>query len=324
MISEKTTTTHDEPMIVKYVEKSRTGIEMLPYDLTNDQKESLNMVIRDLESNKPMNRLLEGDVGSGKTIVSFLACISTIKAGYQTAIMAPTEILAIQHYNNFKKMFDNFNVELLTSSTKQKDKNEILFKLLHGRIDLLIGTHALIQDSVIFSNLGLVVIDEQHRFGVNQRKALVEKFKGVDALYMTATPIPRTLGLTAFGDLDLSLIKEKPANRKPIITEIISLDKINNLGKILNRHLIMDEQIYIVVPLINVSESFDFIDINQAYNIFTDMLPEARIEILHGKMKSKDKDAIMEDFKNHQIDVLISTTVIEVGVDVKNASTMVI
>ena len=299
-------------------------IEMLPYDLTNDQKESLNMVIRDLESNKPMNRLLEGDVGSGKTIVSFLACISTIKAGYQTAIMAPTEILAIQHYNNFKKMFDNFNVELLTSSTKQKDKNEILFKLLHGRIDLLIGTHALIQDSVIFSNLGLVVIDEQHRFGVNQRKALVEKFKGVDALYMTATPIPRTLGLTAFGDLDLSLIKEKPANRKPIITEIISLDKINNLGKILNRHLIMDEQIYIVVPLINVSESFDFIDINQAYNIFTDMLPEARIEILHGKMKSKDKDAIMEDFKNHQIDVLISTTVIEVGVDVKNASTMVI
>ena len=182
----------------------------------------------------------------------------------------------------------------------------------------------MIQDSVIFSNLGLVVIDEQHRFGVNQRKALVEKFKGVDALYMTATPIPRTLGLTAFGDLDLSLIKEKPANRKPIITEIISLDKINNLGKILNRHLIMDEQIYIVVPLINVSESFDFIDINQAYNIFTDMLPEARIEILHGKMKSKDKDAIMEDFKNHQIDVLISTTVIEVGVDVKNASTMVI
>lgn len=299
-------------------------INLLPYELTNDQKHSLDAVIGDLEKSKPMNRLLEGDVGSGKTIISFLACISTIKSGYQAAIMAPTEILAIQHYNNFKKQFEGFNVELLTSSTKQKDKREILFKLLHGRIDLLIGTHALIQETVIFSNLGLVVIDEQHRFGVNQRKALVEKFKGVDALYMTATPIPRTLGLTAFGDLDLSLIKEKPANRKPIITEIISLDKINNLGKILNRHLIMDEQIYIVVPLINVSESFDFIDINQAYNIFTNMLPEAKIATLHGKMKSKDKDDIMNEFKNHQIDVLISTTVIEVGVDVKNASTMVI
>ena len=299
-------------------------INLLPYELTNDQKHSLDAVIGDLEKSKPMNRLLEGDVGSGKTIVSFLACISIIKSGYQAAIMAPTEILAIQHYNNFKKQFEGFNVELLTSSTKQKDKREILFKLLHGRIDLLIGTHALIQETVIFSNLGLVVIDEQHRFGVNQRKALVEKFKGVDALYMTATPIPRTLGLTAFGDLDLSLIKEKPANRKPIITEIISLDKINNLGKILNRHLIMDEQIYIVVPLINVSESFDFIDINQAYNIFTNMLPEAKIATLHGKMKSKDKDDIMNEFKNHQIDVLISTTVIEVGVDVKNASTMVI
>ena len=189
---------------------------------------------------------------------------------------------------------------------------------------MLIGTHSLIQDNVIFSNLGLVVIDEQHRFGVNQRKALVDKFKGVDALYMTATPIPRTLGLTAFGDLDLSLIKEKPANRKPVITEIVSLDKINTLGKVLNRHLIMDEQIYIVVPLINVSESFNFIDINQAYNIFSNMLPDAKVEILHGKMKSKDKDAIMNDFKNHKIDVLISTTVIEVGVDVKNASTMVI
>ena len=299
-------------------------INLLPYELTNDQKHSLDAVIGDLEKSKPMNRLLEGDVGSGKTIISFLACISIIKSGYQAAIMAPTEILAIQHYNNFKKQFEGFNVELLTSSTKQKDKREILFKLLHGRIDLLIGTHALIQETVIFSNLGLVVIDEQHRFGVNQRKALVEKFKGVDALYMTATPIPRTLGLTAFGDLDLSLIKEKPANRKPIITEIISLDKINNLGKILNRHLIMDEQIYIVVPLINVSESFDFIDINQAYNIFTNMLPEAKIATLHGKMKSKDKDDIMNEFKNHQIDVLISTTVIEVGVDVKNASTMVI
>lgn len=299
-------------------------INLLPYELTNDQKHSLDAVIDDLEASKPMNRLLEGDVGSGKTIVSFLACISTIKSGYQVAIMAPTEILAIQHYNNFKKQFEGFNVELLTSSTKQKDKREILFKLLHGRIDLLIGTHALIQETVIFNNLGLVVIDEQHRFGVNQRKALVEKFKGVDALYMTATPIPRTLGLTAFGDLDLSLIKEKPANRKPIITEIISLDKIKNLGKILDRHLIMDEQIYIVVPLINVSESFDFIDINQAYNIFTNMLPDAKIAMLHGKMKSKDKDDIMNEFKNHQIDILISTTVIEVGVDVKNASTMVI
>ncbi len=299
-------------------------IEMLPYKLTNDQKNALDKVIEDLKSNKPMNRLLEGDVGSGKTIVSFLASILTVKAGYQVAIMAPTEILAIQHYEGFKKLFEGFNVELLTSSTKQKDKREMLFKLLHGRVDILIGTHALIQDNVLFSNLGLVIIDEQHRFGVKQRKALVDKFKGVDALYMTATPIPRTLGLTAFGDLDLTLIKEKPANRLPVITKLVSLDKINSLGKVLNRHLAMDEQIYIVVPLINVSDSFNFIDINQAYNIFTEMLPDARINILHGKMKSADKEQIMNDFKNHKTDVLISTTVIEVGVDVKNASNMVI
>ena len=315
-----------EPKQPKMINKELVNdyINMLPYQLTLDQQKALDVIIQDLSSNKPMNRLLEGDVGSGKTIVSFLSAILAVKAGFQVAIMAPTEILAIQHYEGFKKLFQGFNVELLTSSTKQKDKNEILFKLLHGRVDILIGTHALIQDNVIFSNLGLVIIDEQHRFGVKQRKALVDKFKGVDALYMTATPIPRTLGLTAFGDLDLTLIKEKPANRLPIITKMISLDKINSIGKILTRHLAMDEQIYVVVPLINVSESFNFIDINQAYNIFSELLPDARISILHGKMKSSDKEEIMNDFKNHKIDILISTTVIEVGVDVKNASTMVI
>lgn len=299
-------------------------IDMLPYNLTNDQKSSLSMIVNDMKANKPMNRLLEGDVGSGKTIVSFLAAILAIKAGYQVAIMAPTEILAKQHYEGFKSLFNGFNVELLTSSTKQKEKTDILYKLTHNRINLLIGTHSLIQESVIFGNLGLVIIDEQHRFGVKQRSVLVDKFKAVDALYMTATPIPRTLGLTAFGDLDLSLIKEKPANRLPIKTTIVDINKIASLRKILERHLIVDEQIYVVVPLINESDTLNYIDIKQAYNIFSEMLPNYNIKMLHGKMKNKEKDEVMNEFKNHNIDVLISTTVIEVGIDVKNATTMVI
>ena len=299
-------------------------IDMLPYNLTNDQKSSLSMIVNDMKANKPMNRLLEGDVGSGKTIVSFLAAILAIKAGYQVAIMAPTEILAKQHYEGFKSLFNGFNVELLTSSTKQKEKTDILYKLTHNRINLLIGTHSLIQESVIFGNLGLVIIDEQHRFGVKQRSVLVDKFKAVDALYMTATPIPRTLGLTAFGDLDLSLIKEKPANRLPIKTTIVNINKMASLRKILERHLIVDEQIYVVVPLINESDTLNYIDIKQAYNIFSEMLPNYNIKMLHGKMKNKEKDEVMNEFKNHNIDVLISTTVIEVGIDVKNATTMVI
>lgn len=305
-------------------ERIQQYIKELPYELTMDQKKVIEECLTDLESSKIMNRLVQGDVGSGKSIVAFLVGIAAVTAGYQASLMAPTELLARQHYLNFKAMFPEFQVELLTSSCKEKEKQEILYKLVHGRIDLIIGTHALIEDKVVFKKLGLVIIDEQHRFGVNQRKALIEKFKGVDALYLTATPIPRTLGLTSFGDLDLSIIRTKPAQRKEVVTKLLSYEQLNSLGKVLNRHILMGEQIYIVVPLISENDQLDYIDIQKAFTWFSSLLPEAKIEMLHGKMKAKDKEEIMNSFKTHRLDCLISTTVIEVGVDVKNATVMVI
>lgn len=316
---------HKNPKLINelYLDKLRND---LPYELTGDQKKAIDHIFTDLSSPKMMNRLIQGDVGCGKSIVAFMGCIANYTAGYQSAIMAPTEILAYQHYENFKKTFGSTGIQiaLLTSSTKTKEKTEILFKLLHGRIDIIIGTHALIQDPVIFQKLGLVVIDEQHRFGVIQRKKLIEKFKGVDALYLTATPIPRTLGLASFGDLDLTSIKTMPASRKPVITKLVSMDELNLLGVTLRKHLLRGEQVYIVVPLIEESNNLDYIDIDEAYDMFSSLLPDISIGILHGKMKSTDKKQLMSDFKNHVIDCLISTTVIEVGVDVKNATVMVI
>ncbi|MDE5566488.1 MAG: ATP-dependent DNA helicase RecG [Anaeroplasmataceae bacterium] len=314
---------HKEPKIFDD-QKIKNIVDLLPYQLTNDQNKAIEVILDDLKSIKPMNRLVEGDVGCGKSIVAFMASIAVIEAGYQIALMAPTEILAWQHYNNFKKQFPNYQVEILTSSTKEKEREDILYRLVHQRVDMIIGTHTLIQDYVIFSRLGLVIIDEQHRFGVNQRKTLLEKWKGVDALYLTATPIPRTLGLTTFGDLDLTLIKQMPLNRKKIITKIVPKDGLNALGRVLQRHLIMEEQIYIVVPFIEENETLDYMDIESALEIFKELLPEARMDILHGKMRPKEKDVIMNQFKTHQLDCLISTTVIEVGVDVANATVMVI
>ncbi|MCM1195985.1 MAG: ATP-dependent DNA helicase RecG, partial [Roseburia sp.] len=300
------------------------AIKELPYELTIDQRQVIEECLNDLKSTKIMNRLVQGDVGSGKSIVAFLCSLAVIDTGFQVALMAPTEILAKQHYENAKKLFPNLAIELLTSSVKTKEKEEILYKLLHGRISLVIGTHALIESSVIFKNLGLAIIDEQHRFGVNQRKALLDKLKGVDALYLTATPIPRTLGLTSFGDLDLSIIKTMPKNRKPVLTKIVPMEQLASLAKTLERHLACEEQIYVVVPLIEESERLDYIDMNQAIEIFEELLPNAKLGILHGRMKAKDKDSIMNAFKNHELDCLLSTTVIEVGVDVSNATVMVI
>lgn len=314
---------HKSPRIYDEV-RLNNYIQGLPYELTTDQKKVIEECLNDLHSSKIMNRLVQGDVGSGKSIVAFLVAAATVMAGYQASIMAPTELLARQHFMNFKLLFPELQVELLTSSCKEKEKQEILYKLLHGRIDVIIGTHALIENKVVFQRLGLVIIDEQHRFGVNQRKALIEKFKGVDALYLTATPIPRTLGLTSFGDLDLSIIRTKPAHRKEVITELLSYDQLASLGKTLNRHILRGEQIYIVVPLILENDQLDYVDIQKAFEWFSSLLPEARIELLHGKMKAKEKEEVMNSFKAHRIDCLISTTVIEVGVDVKNATVMVI
>ncbi len=299
-------------------------ISSLSYPLTADQKSVIHECLEDLQSSKIMNRLVQGDVGSGKSIVAFIVAFGAILSGYQVAFMAPTEILAKQHFETAKRLFPNLSIEVLVSSLKQKEKTDILYRLLHGRISLLIGTHALLSDKVLFKELGLVIIDEQHRFGVNQRQTLLKRFKNVDALYLTATPIPRTLGLTSFGDLDLSMIKTMPANRKKVMTQIVSYDELSRLSKTLERHLALGEQIYVVVPLIEESEALDFIDMNQAVEIFKEQLPQAKLGILHGKMKAKDKDEIMTSFKNGTIDCLLSTTVIEVGVDVKNATVMVI
>ena len=301
-----------------------SAIQALPYELTGDQYSVIKECISDLKSTKIMNRLVQGDVGSGKTIVALICALAVIEAGYQVALMAPTEILAKQHLENVRKFFPNLQVELLTSSVNQRTKTDILYRLVHGRISLLIGTHALLEENVMFKKLGLAIIDEQHRFGVNQRKALLDKLNGVDALYLTATPIPRTLGLTNFGDLNLSIIKTMPKNRKPVVTKIVSMDELTGLAKSLERHLAMEEQIYIVVPLIQESERLDYIDMDQALELFEELLPQAKLGVLHGKMKAKDKDSIMQEFKNHQLDCLLSTTVIEVGVDVRNATVMVI
>lgn len=296
----------------------------LPYTLTEDQKKALLECLQDLKSNKIMNRLLQGDVGSGKSIVAFLTALGAISAGYQVAFMVPTEILAKQHLQTLKNLFPSVSSEILVSSIKQKEKTDVLYRLLHGRISILVGTHALLEDKVIFKNLGLVIIDEQHRFGVNQRHKLLKKLKGVDALYLTATPIPRTLGLTSFGDLDLSLIHTMPKHRKPVQTKIIPMEEIYSLAKTLKRHLALEEQIYVVVPLIQESENLNYMDMNKAVDLFERLLPEATLGILHGKMKTKEKDEVMASFKAKKIDCLLSTTVIEVGVDVPNATVMVI
>lgn len=296
----------------------------LPFSLTLDQRKAVSDILQDLSSSKMMNRLVDGDVGSGKSIVAFLAAYATKLAGYQVCLMAPTEILAKQHFENSKTLFPMLKIEFLSSSIKEKDKQQIYEKLLSGRIDFLIGTHAVLNQRILFKKLGLLIIDEQHRFGVNQRKLLMDRYPEVDALYLTATPIPRTLGLATYGDLDLSLIHTKPLLRKEVITKLIPLDEIKSLHYILERHLVANEQIYIVVPLIEENDNLDFIDIKQAKDIFTNLLPNASIEVLHGKMKSIEKETIMNSFKSGKIDCLISTTVIEVGVDVKNATVMVI
>lgn len=302
-------------------------INELPFKLTNAQIKVLEEIDKDMESSKPMNRLLQGDVGSGKTAVSIIAAYKATKCGYQVAIMAPTAILATQHLESFKNILDRFNIkcELLISSITKKKKEEILENLKNGEIDILIGTHAILEENVIFKNLGLVVTDEQHRFGVKQRTTIVEKGQNPDVLVMTATPIPRTLALILYGDLDISIIDELPPNRKKIDTFAVTKsmeDRVNNFIK-----KIVDEgrQAYVVCPLVEENEELDLksvLELAEKYK--TEIFPEYRVEYLHGKMKNKEKDDIMSRFKSGEIDILISTTVIEVGVNVQNASIMVI
>ena len=302
-------------------------INQLPFKLTKAQLRVLEEIDNNMESKKMMNRLLQGDVGSGKTVVAMCAAYKAVKSGYQAAIMAPTAILATQHMENFKKMLDGMGVtcELLISGITKKRKGEILERLKNGEIDILIGTHAILEDDVFFDNLGLVVTDEQHRFGVKQRGKIAKKGENPDVLVMTATPIPRTLALILYGDLDISIIDELPPNRKEIETYAVNKNMTQRVNQFVRKQIEAGRQAYIVCPLVEENEEMDLKSVEKLYETYKDeIFPDYKVEYLHGKMRPKEKDEIMERFKNGKIDILISTTVIEVGVDVPNANIMVV
>lgn len=301
-------------------------IESLPFALTNAQRKAFEEVKKDMQSGKPMNRLVQGDVGAGKTMVSFMAAIYAFESGYQTCMMAPTEILAEQHYHNAVKRLEPLGLKLglLTGKTKTKERKELLEKLIAGEIHFLIGTHALIEDWVQFKNLALVIIDEQHRFGVAQRGYLKSKGQSPHFLVMTATPIPRTLAMTVYGDLDVSIIDEMPAGRSPIQTRVVTESKRSNAMNFMAEQIEKGRQCYVVYPLVEESEKIDLKNATEEFEKLKHQFPKIRFGLLHGKMKPVEKDEIMTQFRNHEVDVLVSTTVIEVGVDVANANLMII
>ena len=302
-------------------------INTLPFNLTKAQLRVLEEIDQNMESEKSMNRLLQGDVGSGKTVVAMCAAYKAVKSGYQAAIMAPTAILATQHLENFKNILEKLNIrcELLVSGITKKKKEDILERLRNGEIDILIGTHAIIEENVVFKNLGLVVTDEQHRFGVKQRTKIAEKGNNPDVLVMTATPIPRTLALILYGDLDISIIDELPPNRKQIETFAVGKNMTDRVNSFIKKQIDEGRQAYVVCPLVEENEEMDLKSVEKLYETYSEeIFPQYKVEYIHGKMKPKDKDSIMERFKNNEIDILISTTVIEVGVDVPNSNIMVI
>jgi len=301
----------------------------IPFQLTNAQSKCLDEILKDMNSHHVMNRLVQGDVGSGKTIIAALAMYVAVKNGYQAAMMAPTTILTTQHYEDLKKIFDklNINVDIITGKTTKKQKGEITKKLLEGKIDILFGTHAILEDNVEFKNIGLVVTDEQHRFGVKQRMKLSNKAENIDTLVMTATPIPRTLALTLYSDLDISIIDELPKGRKPIKTNAVYVNENmeERINTFISKQLDESRQAYVVCPLIEDSEETDLVAATDLYEkCKNETFKKYNVGFLHGKMKNKEKDEIMQKFKNKEIDILISTTVIEVGVNVPNATIMVI
>ncbi len=297
----------------------------LPFTLTEAQERSLNEILADMRSPYHMNRLLQGDVGSGKTVVAGLAMYAAVTAGKQAALMVPTEILAEQHLQSLTSLFPSLRILLLTGSLKAVERRERLELIQTGQVDLIVGTHALIQEGVHFHDLGLVIIDEQHRFGVAQRRILREKGQNPDVLMMTATPIPRTLAITAFGDMDVSIIDQMPAGRKEIITRWVKHQQLNLVLDWLVKEIQKGSQAYVISPLIEESEA---LDLKNAIALEEELIAyfgdRARIALLHGKMKGEEKEAIMQAFKQGGIDLLVSTTVIEVGVNVPNATVMII
>ena len=315
---------------IKYDENVKMSdvINTLPFRLTKAQLRVLEEIDRDMESEKPMNRLLQGDVGSGKTIVAMISAYKAVKSGYQVAVMAPTTILATQHLENFNKILSSFGIksELLISSLTKKQKQIVLDKLKSGEIDIIIVTHALLQENVEFKKLGLVVTDEQHRFGVKQRSIIAGKGNNPDVLVMTATPIPRTLAIVVYGDLDISIIDELPPNRKKIDTLAVRENMTARIVEFIKKNVDEGRQAYIVCPFVEDNEDMENVKSIEklAKTYKDDIFKDYKVEILHGKMKPKEKDQVMQDFKDNKISILISTTVIEVGVDVPNANIMVI
>ncbi|MGG5357381.1 MULTISPECIES: ATP-dependent DNA helicase RecG [unclassified Enterococcus] len=309
------------------VQKLKEFTQKLPFELTDAQKRVTNEICRDLRSPKHMQRLLQGDVGSGKTVVAAIALFAAVTAGFQGALMVPTEILAQQHMESLQQLFADTDVKLglLTGSSKAKERRELLAELAAGDIQIIVGTHALIQEGVEFKNLGLVITDEQHRFGVNQRKVLREKGWRPDVLFMTATPIPRTLAITAYGEMDVSIIDELPAGRIPIETRWIRSPQLDSVLDWTGKELRRGHQMYVICPLIEESEALDVKNAVEIYEKLKEFYaPDYEVGLLHGKMKNQEKEEIMETFKENKMQILVSTTVIEVGVNVPNSTVMLI
>ena len=311
----------------KIIDKTNQNkiLKKLEFTLTDDQLKTLEEINNDLSSTNKMFRLLQGDVGSGKTIVSLLAAHNTVNSGFQVALMAPTEILARQHFNFAKKLFSNLiNIELISGKSEYKTKKEILKKLADNKIDIIFGTHAIFQKKVYFKNLGLIIIDEQHKFGVNQRKRLSDKGgKDCDVLLMTATPIPRTLTMTLYGDMDLSIIREKPKSRKPIKTYSKLESKINDVIKFIKKEIKFGNQIFWVCPLIEESKKLDHSSAVKKFKYLNKLFPN-EVSLLHGKTDPEDKEIILNNFLNKKFQILVSTTIIEVGIDFPNANVIII
>lgn len=312
--------------VVDYkIDELKTFIDTLPFELTGDQKKSVNDICRDFKQNISMHRLLQGDVGSGKTIVAGI-CVYAVKTiGEQSAVMVPTEVLANQHYESFKDTYgEELTIAKLTGTTKPGEKRDILARLAAGEIDLLVGTHSLIEDDVIFSSLSFIIIDEQHRFGVNQREKLNNKAYRKNVLYMTATPIPRTLSITSYGDMDVSVIREMPKGRIPIETEWRRFKEIDYVLSFVKSEIDKGHSAYIVAPLIEESETLDLKNVYEIYEIFEEYFSPDDVVLVHGRMKAEEKNAAMRSFETLEKPLLVSTTVIEVGINVPNATAIVI
>lgn len=298
---------------------------LYPYELTQDQKNAIIDIVNDLKSGHPMMRLIQGDVGCGKTTVAVISCLIMIYKGYQASIMCPTEALALQHFEGISNLCgDKIKVQLLLGSQSAKEKTKVLEALANGEIDLIIGTHALFQESVGFKNLGICVIDEQHKFGVEQRLKLTSKGNGTHCIIMSATPIPRSLSLTQYGDLDISIIKNMPSGRKGVSTRIVNDLTYDKYLSFIKTRLEMKEQAYILVPAINENTEININDLNNTLELYKKYFPEFRISGLHGQMKAEEKNQVLSDFKNHKIDLLVATSVIEVGINVINSTIMAI